>query len=176
MPGFFSVLRGMTGILKTSPRSFCDCLLPAHAASGPDVTARSLRCLDVPAQSLRCPPSLLRHPFAFRTGRPLPRLMYLFGLRPLHLSGTRLEGGHRSLSRALRFVGIEPTKQRRIGCWLAAIAKRSTPTRQSRSSTQRSAATRTLSESGCMCETAAVTFGFGRHTSQRLSFPLTASS
>src|SRR3954462_12396189 len=101
MPGFFSVLRGMTGTLKTSPQSFCDCLLPAHAASGPDVTAQSLRCLDVAAQSLRClgvaaqslrcldvaaqslrclgvaaqslrcPPSLLRHPFAFRKGRPL---------------------------------------------------------------------------------------------------------
>ena len=30
--------------------------------------------------------------------------MYPFGLRPLHLCGTRLEGGHRRLSRTLRFA------------------------------------------------------------------------
>src|SRR4051812_20184180 len=143
MPGFFSVLRGMTGTLKTSPQSFCDCLLPAHAASGPDVTAQSLRCLDVAAQSLRCldvaaqslrcPPSLLRHPFAFRTGRPLPRLMYLFGLRPLHLSGTRLEAGHRSLFPFLRFVGSSRRSNAApaVGSSPSSSAR---PSRQSRSS------------------------------------------
>src|SRR4051794_12097998 len=136
------VLRGMTETLKTSPRSFCDCLLPVHATSGPGVTARSLRCLASEAQSLRCPPSLLRHPFAFRTGRPLPRLMYLFGLRPLHLSGTRLEGGHRRLFRTLRFVGVEPTKQRRFGCQLIAIA---------------------MNGNAC-ASTTAVTTGFGSHS------------
>jgi hypothetical protein len=53
------------------------------------------------------------------------RPMYPSGLRPLHLSGTRLEGGHRRLFPSLRFVGVEPTKQRRFGCRVIAIVKRS---------------------------------------------------
>jgi hypothetical protein len=34
----------------------------------------------------------------------------LIGLRPLHLCGTRLEGGHRRLSRNLRFAWVEPKR------------------------------------------------------------------
>src|SRR6187402_2379174 len=45
-----------------------------------------------------------------RKGRPLTRPMYLFGLRPLHLCGTRLEGGHRRLSRTLRFAWVGPKR------------------------------------------------------------------
>src|SRR6187402_3009894 len=43
-----------------------------------------------------------------REGRPLTRPMYLFGLRPLHLCGTRLEGGHQGLSR--RYGGVEESR------------------------------------------------------------------
>src|SRR6187402_541891 len=43
-----------------------------------------------------------------REGRPLTRPMYLFGLRPLHLCGTRLEGGHQGLSRRYGSVEGEP--------------------------------------------------------------------
>src|SRR3954462_9285389 len=64
-------------------------------------------------------------PSRFVPERPLPRPMFLFGLRPLHLSGTRLEGGHRRLFRTLRCGGVEPTKQRRFGCQFIAIAERS---------------------------------------------------
>jgi hypothetical protein len=46
-----------------------------------------------------CPPSLLRQSSAFRIGRLLTQPVYLSGLRPLHLCGTRLEGGHQGLSR-----------------------------------------------------------------------------
>src|SRR6187402_1109815 len=34
-----------------------------------------------------------------REGKAAARPVYLFGLRPLHLCGTRLEGGHQGLSR-----------------------------------------------------------------------------
>src|SRR6187402_3788655 len=43
-----------------------------------------------------------------RQGRPLTRPMYLSGLRPLHLCGTRLEGGHQGLSRRYGSVEGEP--------------------------------------------------------------------
>src|SRR6187402_2104891 len=43
-----------------------------------------------------------------RKGRPLTRPVYLFGLRPLHLCGTRLEGGHQGLSRRYGSVEGEP--------------------------------------------------------------------
>ena len=59
-----------------------------------------------------------------REGRPLTRPVYLFGLRPLHLCGTRLEGGHRRLSRTLRFVWVEPKR--------AAASSAGTPTHQHR--------------------------------------------
>jgi hypothetical protein len=68
-----------------------------------------------------CPPSLLRQSSAFRTGRPLMRLMYLFGLRPLHLSGTRIEGGHQALSRRYGQREGEPTAE-------AALLRRLDPT------------------------------------------------
>ncbi len=42
---------------------------------------------------------------AFEKERPLTRPVYLFGLRPLHLCGTRIEGGHQGLSR--RYGGVE---------------------------------------------------------------------
>src|SRR6187402_3753285 len=42
-----------------------------------------------------------------REGKAAARPMYLFGLRPLHLCGTRLEGGHRRLSHTLRFAWVE---------------------------------------------------------------------
>jgi hypothetical protein len=61
------------------------------------------------AQSLRCPPSLLRQSSAFGSeGRYAAHA--LIGLRPLHLCGTRLEGGHRRLSRTLRFAWVEPKR------------------------------------------------------------------
>ena len=50
-----------------------------------------------------------------REGRPLTRPMYLFGLRPLHLCGTRLEGGHRRLSRTLRFAWVEQSSRSIVG-------------------------------------------------------------
>ena len=52
-----------------------------------------------------CPPSLLRHVLRvpYRKGRCAA--VYLYGLRPLHLCGTRLEGGHQGLSR--RYGGVE---------------------------------------------------------------------
>jgi hypothetical protein len=43
---------------------------------------------------------------SYRRGRCAARV--LIGLRPLHLCGTRLEGGHRRLSRALRCAWVEP--------------------------------------------------------------------
>jgi hypothetical protein len=43
-----------------------------------------------------------------RIGRPLTRPMYLSGLRPLHLCGTRLEGGHQGLSRRYGRLDGEP--------------------------------------------------------------------
>ena len=45
---------------------------------------------------------------AFEKERPLTRPMYLFGLRPLHLCGTRLEGGHQGLSRRYGQLEGEP--------------------------------------------------------------------
>jgi hypothetical protein len=70
---------------------------------------------NVAAQSLRCPPSLLRQSSAFRAGKAAARPMYLFGLRPLHLCGTRLEGGHRRLSRTLRLAWVEPKRGSIVG-------------------------------------------------------------
>jgi hypothetical protein len=73
---------------------------------------------------------------SWRKGRCAARV--LIGLRPLHLCGTRLEGGHRRLFPSLRFVRVEPTKQGRFGCWLVAmtiaIAKGPTLACRSRSS------------------------------------------
>src|SRR6187402_2394458 len=69
-----------------------------------------LRGSDVAEQSLRCPPSLLRQSSAFRSGKAAARPVVLSGLRPLHLCGTRLEGGHRRLSRTLRFAWVEPRR------------------------------------------------------------------
>jgi hypothetical protein len=57
-----------------------------------------------------CPPSLLRQSSAFEKERPLTRPMYLSGLRPLHLCGTRLEGGHQGLSRRYGWVEGEPLR------------------------------------------------------------------
>jgi hypothetical protein len=97
------------------------------------------------------PPSLLRHVLRVSYRKVRCAAVYLFGLRPLHLCGTRLEGGHRRLFPSLRFVWVEPTMQRRFGCWLAgiAIAKRSTPELPSRSSARGSAgATKTLAAPG----------------------------
>ncbi|PTR35054.1 hypothetical protein C8J98_101315 [Luteibacter sp. OK325] len=45
---------------------------------------------------------------SYRKGRCAARV--LIGLRPLHLCGTRLEGGHRRLSRTLRFAWVEPKR------------------------------------------------------------------
>jgi hypothetical protein len=45
-----------------------------------------------------CPPSLLRHVLRVRKGKPLRGHVHI-GLRPLHLCGTRSEGGHQGLSR-----------------------------------------------------------------------------
>jgi hypothetical protein len=113
-----------------------------NAGDAQDGEAQSLRRVDVAAQSLRCPPSLLRHVLrvSYRKVRCADHV--LIGLRPLHLCGTRLEGGHRRLSPTLRFVWVEPTEQRRFGCWLFAIAKRSIPARRSRSSARSGAAAR----------------------------------
>src|SRR6187402_516259 len=111
---------------KASVHSHCECLfLAARAATCveawgaepwcPDVAAQSLRCLDVAAQSLRCPPSLLRQVLRVRQGKAATRPVFLFGLRPLHLCGTRLEGGHRRLSRTLRFAWVEPKRGNIVG-------------------------------------------------------------
>src|SRR6187402_3685571 len=55
-----------------------------------------------------CPPSLLRQVLrvSYRKGRCAA--VYLFGLRPLHLCGTRLEGGHQGLSRRYGQLEGEP--------------------------------------------------------------------
>src|SRR3954471_5049425 len=107
------ILRGMTGTLKTSPQSFCDCLLPAHAASGPDVTAQSLRCLASEAQSLRCPPSLLRHPFAFRTGKAATAAHVLIWPTAAPLVGNSPRGWAPKTLPNPEVRGVEPTKQSR---------------------------------------------------------------
>jgi hypothetical protein len=103
---------------EASPHLLCVCLLAAHAAAGADGADGA----DGAAQSLRCPPSLLRQVLrvSYRKVRCADHV--LIGLRPLHLCGTSLEGGHRRLFRTLRFVRVEPTKQRRFGCRLVAIA------------------------------------------------------
>ena len=85
------------------------------------------------AQSLRCPPSLLRQSSAFRTGKAATRPVFLFGLRPLHLCGTRLEGGRRRLPRTLKFAWVEPMRAVASTCrfsrnpfaMLAAVARHS---------------------------------------------------
>jgi hypothetical protein len=56
-----------------------------------------------------CPPSLLRQSSAFRSGKAANAAVYLFGLRPLHLCGTRLEGGHQGLSRRYGQLDGEPS-------------------------------------------------------------------
>ena len=45
---------------------------------------------------------------SYRKGRCAAHV--LIGLRPLHLCGTRLEGGHRRLSRTLRLAWVEPKR------------------------------------------------------------------
>ncbi len=129
------------------------------------------------AQSLRCPPSLLRHVLrvSYRKGRCAA--VYLFGLRPLHLCGTRLEGGHRRLFPSLRFVWVEP-KQRCFGCWFVAVARRSTLARWSRSAARAGAAARkALTEPERPYQHARRNGPLGRpHPHQRLSFPLTVAS
>jgi hypothetical protein len=94
------VHRGISGTSKASVHSLRECVLSAaHAAA----------CLDVAAQSLRCPPSLLRQSSAFG---PEGRFAAHVSTWPAaaHLCGTRLEGGHRRLSRTLRLAWVEPKR------------------------------------------------------------------
>jgi hypothetical protein len=64
-----------------------------------------------------CPPSLLRQSSAFDKERPLTRPLYSSGLRPLHLCGTRLEGGHQGLSRRYGGVGRRAVARCRHRLW-----------------------------------------------------------
>jgi hypothetical protein len=115
------VHRGISGTSKASVHSLRECVLSAaHAAACLDVAAQSLRrppsllrqssaLGDVVAQSLRCPPSLLRQSSAFG---PEGRFAAHVSTWPAaaHLCGTRLEGGHRRLSRTLRLAWVEPKR------------------------------------------------------------------
>ena len=114
--GLFFVLRGLPG-------SGCSAFRPgmlwhlaprtSHLAHGSPSASRgsaapSLSTLGRLAGRPWRPPSLLRQSSAFRSGKAAARPMYLFGLRPLHLCGTRLEGGHQGLSRQCGSVDGEP--------------------------------------------------------------------
>jgi hypothetical protein len=94
------VHRGISGTSKASVHSLRECVLSAaHAAA----------CLDVAAQSFRRPPSLLRQSSALG---PEGRFAAHVSTWPAaaHLCGTRLEGGHRRLSRTLRLAWVEPKR------------------------------------------------------------------
>jgi hypothetical protein len=68
---------------------------------------RSLH-LGVSRGDLGAHPRCSNRSSAFEKERPLTRPMYLSGLRPLHLCGTRLEGGHQGLSRRYGQLEGEP--------------------------------------------------------------------
>jgi hypothetical protein len=97
--GFFLVLRGISGTLDAAPATSS-----RHGGSGGHGAELSLLG-RVRRRAFGAHPRCSDTPSRFVPERPLPRPMFLFGLRPLHLSGTRLEGGHRRLFRTLRFVG-----------------------------------------------------------------------
>ena len=114
--GLFFVLRGLPG-------SGCSAFRPgmlwhlaprtSHLAHGSPSASRarlapSLCTLGRLAGRPWCPPSLLRQVLRVRQGKAAARPVYLFGLRPLHLCGTRLEGGHQGLSRRYGQLEGEP--------------------------------------------------------------------
>jgi hypothetical protein len=105
--GFFLVLRGIPGTLDAAPATSS-----RHGGSGGHGAEPSLLG-RVRRRAFGAHPRCSDTPSRFVPERPLPRPMFLFGLRPLHLSGTRLEGGHRRLFPFPRFVRVEPTKQSR---------------------------------------------------------------
>jgi hypothetical protein len=104
--GFFLVLRGIPGTLDAAPAPLdaAPATSSRHGGSGGHGAEPSLLG-RVRRRAFGAHPRCSDTPSRFVPERPLPRPMFLSGLRPLHLSGTRLEGGHRRLFPSLRFVG-----------------------------------------------------------------------
>jgi hypothetical protein len=97
---------------RLSGRAF---FVTSHVARGSPSASRARLChrsphLGVSRGDLGAHPRCSDTSSAFDKERPLTRPVYLFGLRPLHLCGTRLEGGHQGLSRRYGAVEGEPVR------------------------------------------------------------------